>query len=117
MSNYGEFEEIETEGKKDNVEVGQPSRVRAPKKDEIIGVIIQRYGGNRMEVCSTDGKRRNCRVPGKYKRELWLRPNDIVLIKPWKDDDEKADIIFKYNPSAVSQLRKRGILNFIKNEF
>ena len=117
---FGEFKEAE-EGKEAGEfigeEAGVPVRVRTPRKGEVIGVVVQRFGGNRMEVHSTDGKKRNCRVPGRYKRMLWLRPKDVVLIMPWVDDDTKGDVIFKYNSSAVSQLRKKGILDSIKDDF
>lgn len=115
---YGEFEEVTQEGQAVESAGGEaPARVRVPRQGEVIGVIVQRLGGNRMEVTSTDGKTRNCRVPGRYKRALWLRPKDVVLITPWKDDDSKGDVIFKYNSSAINQLRKKGILNSIKEEF
>lgn len=119
MGNYGEFEEITDNARQvqGNDEQNMPVRVRMPRTGEFIGIILQRYGGNRMEVLSTDGKKRNCRVPGRYKRDLWLRPRDIVLIVPWSDDNEKGDVIFKYNSSAVNQLRKKGMLNSLKDEF
>lgn len=118
MADYGEFEEVIEDGQQGVVSQEEVvSRVRTPRKGEVIGVIIQRYGGSRMEVHTTDGKRRNCRVPGKFKRTLWLRPRDVVLIKPWLDDDSKGDVIFKYNSSAVSQLRRKGVLSVIKEEF
>ena len=115
LMDYGEFKEV-VEGQQ-MTEGEAPVRVRTPRHGEIIGVILQRLGGNRMEVRATDGKTRNCRVPGKFKRSMWLRPRDVILIKPWPDDDNKADIIFKYNSSAINQLRKRGVLDKIKVEF
>jgi len=115
---YGDFEEVKEEGKEEpEAEQEAPVRVRMPRDRELIGIIVQRYGGNRMEVRATDGKTRNCRVPGRYKRRLWLRPNDIVLIVPWEDDDNKGDIIFKYRGSQINQLRKMGILDKLKEEF
>jgi translation initiation factor 1A len=116
---FGEFQEVSEDGEQiiAEGEGGIPVRVRMPRKGELIGVVTQRFGGNRMEVHCTDGKKRNCRVPGRFKRLLWLRPKDFVLIMPWPDDDTKGDIIFKYNSSAVNQLRKRGILDTIKQEF
>lgn len=118
---FGDFDVVEEP--QENVSGGQqqpgmpPQRVRMPREGEFIGVVVQRLGGNRMEVLATDGKTRNARVPGKYKRSLWLRPRDIVMIKPWADDDSKADVIFKYNSSSINQLRKKGILDKIKVEF
>ncbi len=116
---FGEFEEIKEEGTGQVAidETGMPLRVRMPRKGEVIGVVTQRYGGNRMEVHCTDGKKRNCRVPGRFKRSLWLRPKDIVMVTPWPDDDEKADIIYKYSFSGISQLRKKGILKGLEEGF
>lgn len=118
---YGEFEEVIDPSKQgpvvpENGELG-PVRVRLPRKGELVGIIVQRYGGNRMDVKCTDGKSRNCRVPGRFKRSLWLRPNDFVLITPWVDDDEKGDIIFKYQGGQISQLRKKGILDNLSTGF
>ena len=122
MSDFGDFEEIKDDKKPEEKEIVIPEsegggRVRMPRGKELIGVIIQRLGGNRMEVQATDGKVRNCRVPGRYKRSLWLRPKDIVMIVPWVDDNDKGDVIFKYNSSAINQLRKRGILDSLKSDF
>lgn len=117
-SKFGDFEEIKEETQDSKVvEEQTPIRVRLPKDKELIGTITQRYGGNRMEVLTTDGKKRNCRVPGRYKRRLWLRPKDIIIIIPWEDDDSKGDVIYKYHKSSLTQLRKRGILDSLKSEF
>jgi len=119
---FGDFEEIKEDSKlKDQGNQQQeqqiPQRVRMPRDKELIGIIVLRLGGNRMEVKTTDGKTRNCRVPGRYRRRLWLRPKDIILIVPWEFDDKKGDIIYKYPPAAVYQLRKRGVLDSFTEEF
>ncbi len=114
QEDLGDFEEIVDDTQKQEQTVTEaPTRIRVPRGKEIIGTISQRLGGNRMDVQCTDGKTRNCRVPGRFKRTLWLRPKDVVLIEPWEHDNEKGDVIFKYNPGQVFQLRKRG---FIKSE-
>lgn len=118
---FGDFEEILDGSQEEQEEVAQEPegfvRARWPKNGEIIGTIVQRYGGNRMEVLTTDGKTRNCRVPGKYKRQLWLRPKDIILVKLWEFDKTKGDIIYKYKPNEVTQLKKKGLLNALTTEF
>ena len=97
----------------------QESVVRAPlpKGDEIIGIIEQRLGGNKMMVNCLDGKTRNCRVPGRLKRELWLRPGDVVIVKPWEFDKDKADIILKYRLNQIAWLKKEGYLKDETSEF
>lgn len=92
-------------------------RVKLPRKNEVIGIIEQRLGGNKMMVACLDGRKRNCRVPGRLKRALWLRPDDIVIVEPWELDNERGDIIFKYKPSHIEWLRKNGYLETEKNEF
>lgn len=126
MADYGDFKEEENAGNANSPsssgeqasQEGQGFvRVRMPRGKEMIGVIVQRLGGNKMEVNCSDGKTRNCRVPGRFKRDLWLRPKDIVLVVPWEFDNEKADVIFKYNGGAINQLRRKGLLGFMKEGF
>lgn len=94
-----------------------PIRVKLPKGREVLGIIEQRVGGRRMIIKGIDGKSRNCRVPGRLKRKLWLREGDAVIIEPWEFDDAKADVLFKYNPAQVQWLKKKGYLKEIENEF
>jgi len=98
---------------------GQPfvTRARLPRGSEIIGILEQRLGGNKMLVTCLDGKSRNCRVPGRLKRKLWLRPGDVVLVEPWELDHNKADIIFKYPGNQIAWLRKKGYLKEEKGGF
>jgi len=94
-----------------------PIRVKLPRDKEVLGVIEQRVGAQRMLVKCLDGKSRNCRVPGRLKRRLWLRERDIVIVKPWEFDDSKGDVLFKYNPSQIEWLRKKRYLQAIEDEF
>ena len=92
-------------------------RVKLPRGKEIIGIITQRVGGSRMLVSCMDGKTRNCRVPGRLKRDLWLRENDVVIIEPWEYDNERGDILFKYSKAAVEKLKRDGLLKTSSSEF
>lgn len=92
-------------------------RAKLPKGREVMGTIEERYGGNKMKVNCMDGKARNCRVPGRLKRRLWLRPDDIVIIEPWELDDTRGDIIFKYKPNQIAWLRKNNYLKTETTEF
>ena len=100
-----------------NQNPGEFVRVKLPRGKEVLGVIEQRVGGIRMIVKCINGKTRNCRVPGRLKRKLWLREGDIVIIEPWEFDDEKGDVLFKYNPTQVEWLRKKGYLKTLDTEF
>lgn len=86
------------------------TRAKLPRGKEVIGIIEERLGGNKMNVACLDGKTRNCRVPGRLKRKLWLRPGDIVIIEPWELDNEKGDVLFKYPSNQIEWLKKNGYL-------
>ena len=91
--------------------------MKLPRGEEVIGIIEQRLGGNKMSVNCLDGKTRNCRVPGRLRRKLWLRPEDVVIIEPWELDKDKGDVIFKYRPNQVAWLKKNGHLKTEVTEF
>ena len=93
------------------------SRVPLPKENQVIGIIEERHGGNKMKVSCLDGKERNCRVPGRLKRALWLRPGDVVMIELWELDKEKGDVILKYRPTQIDWLRRHGHLEKESDEF
>lgn len=91
-------------------------RIRLPRQGEVLGILEQRLGGSRNRVRCFDGKSRICRIPGKLKRRLWVRDNDIVLVKPWElGGDERGDVIFKYKPIQVSVLKRKGYLNNLED--
>ncbi len=94
-------------------------RVRLPQRQEVLGLVQQRLGGSRMRVLCLDGKERICRIPGRLRRELWVREKDVVIVEPWElGGGEKGDIIFKYRSKAeVDFLKKRGYLKSIEEEF
>ena len=85
-------------------------RIRIPRDNEVLGIIEQRLGGSRMRVRCLDGKTRICRIPGRLKRKLWIREGDLLLIEPWEYDNEKGDVIFKYQPNHVTWLKNKGYL-------
>jgi translation initiation factor 1A len=95
----------------------QPIRVKLPRGKEVIGIIEQRLGGNRMSVSCTDKITRNCRVPGRLKRKLWLRPGDVIIVEPWEFDNEKGNIMFKYTPTQIQWLKNKGYLKTEETEF
>lgn len=94
------------------------TRVRTPRNEEIIGIVEQRVGANRMIVKCFDERERNCRIPGSLRRRLWIRPGDTVIVKPWEfDGDKRGDILFKYTPAAIDWLKRNGFIKELTKEF
>ncbi|MEM2947905.1 MAG: translation initiation factor eIF-1A [Candidatus Anstonellales archaeon] len=106
----GESEElVDAEGKPIPIE----SRIRFPKGKEIFGVVVSALGGARMMCICADGKERVCRVPGRLKKEIWVKEGDVVLVEPWEiEGDTKGDIVWRYKPIEGKWLKEKGYINF-----
>ena len=90
----------------------QITRIRLPRGKQTFGILEQRLGASRTKVRCLDGKSRICRIPGRLKRKLWVRENDIVIVEPWEyGGDKKGDIVFKYNLTQVNYLKRKGQLD------
>ncbi|MAF35479.1 translation initiation factor IF-1A [Candidatus Woesearchaeota archaeon] len=91
-------------------------RTPIPREGQVLAVCMQRVGGSRVLTKCMDGKQRNCRIPGRLKRRLWVRERDILLVEPWElGGDDKGDVVFKYKPIQVNVLRKKGLLKFTED--
>jgi translation initiation factor 1A len=95
------------------------TRVRMPKGREVLGIVETRLGFGKSRIICSDGKTRICRVPGHLRQRLWVRPDYIVIVKPWEfEGDAKGDIIFIYTENQANWLRRNGYLKTLgKNEF
>jgi translation initiation factor 1A len=86
-------------------------RVRTPRGKEVFGLVESRLGFGKSRVICSDKKVRVCRVPGKYRRQLWANEGDVVIVEPWQfEGDEKGDIIFKYRKVQIQWLKSKGFL-------
>ena len=92
------------------------TRVKLPRGKQSIGIVEQRLGGSRARVKCFDGNSRICRIPGRLKRKLWIRENDTILVEPWELDNNKGDIIFKYRPTQIDFLRRKGLIKEVQVE-
>ncbi|MBI2578563.1 MAG: translation initiation factor eIF-1A [Candidatus Aenigmarchaeota archaeon] len=86
-------------------------RVRIPRGKEVLGIVESMLGSNKLMVRCQDNRMRICRIPGKLRKRIWIRKDDAVLVEPWSVQGEKSgDIIWKYNPTEASWLKRKGIL-------
>jgi len=88
------------------------TRVRLPKKsdNEILGIVESLLGANKLRVRCMDGVVRLTRIPGKFKKGVWVREGDVIIVVPWSFQNEKADVIWKYTGPQVNWLERKGFL-------
>jgi translation initiation factor 1A len=92
-------------------------RVKLPEKDETICIVTSMLGGGRLEAKCEDGFTRVCRIPGKIKKKIWIKPGYLILVKPWDvQKEERADVVFLYSKAQAFWLKRKGFLKNIDTE-
>lgn len=98
--------------KKGEPEEEEHIRVRRPRKkdNEMFGIADQLLGASRIKVMCADGKSRMGRIPGKLKKRMWIREGDLLIVKPWEFQDDKADIKYRYTKTQSSYLSRNKMI-------
>lgn len=86
-------------------------RVRMPHGKEIFGVVEAMLGTNKLQVRCQDNRLRICRIPGRMRKRIWMKENDVVIVEPWSiQGDKRGDVIWRYSPTEAGWLRRKGVL-------
>ncbi len=87
-------------------------RVRLPNKKEfeVFAIAIQLLGANQIKAKCADGVERICRIPGKLRKKVWVRTNDLIVVKIWDFQPSKGDVVWRYLPNQTDYLRRKGFL-------
>ena len=88
------------------------ARYRMPdaRNREMFAIADQLLGASKLVVMCEDGKSRMARIPGKMKRRMWIKPGDLVIVKPWDFQDDKADVKYRYVRTQAVNLSRRKLI-------
>ncbi|MBU5689987.1 MAG: translation initiation factor eIF-1A [Candidatus Aenigmatarchaeota archaeon] len=90
-------------------------RTRKPQQGEILAIVVQMLGSDKLRVDCDDGKERIARIPGKLRKKIWIRVGDLILVQPWKEmPDQRADVVWRYTNTQASWLQKNNYLKRLK---
>lgn len=94
-------------------------RVRLPRQNqgELFGISDQLLGASRIRVMCADGKSRMGRIPGKIKKRMWIREGDLLILRPWEFQDDKADILYRYTRTQATYLSRKKMIPDVINVF
>src|SRR4051794_13068737 len=67
-------------------------------------------GNGRLEALCFDGTRRLAHIRGKLRKKVWINQGDIILLSLRDYQDEKGDVILKYNADEARSLKAYGEL-------
>ncbi len=93
-------------GEETSIRVIMPNR----RKGEMYGIVEKLSGASHLLVMCQDGFTRSCRIPGKMKKRMWIREGDLVIVKPWEFQNEKADVVYRYTQTQASYLSRNRLL-------
>lgn len=96
----------EPEQTREEIEI---ARTRIPRLPEVLGVVETMLGGDKVKANCTDGNVRVCRIPGRFRKRIWINPGDLILIKPWiVQSNIRGDVAFVYTPTQANWLKRKG---------
>ncbi|KAM9576396.1 eukaryotic translation initiation factor 1A, X-chromosomal isoform 1-T1 [Trichechus inunguis] len=72
--------------------------------------VIKMLGNGRLEAMCFDGVKRLCHIRGKLRKKVWINTSDIILVGLRDYQDNKADVILKYNADEARSLKAYGEL-------
>lgn len=74
--------------------------------------MIQNLGGRLLLVRCIDDKTRQVNIPGRYRRRLWTRVGDVIILIPQYglDPDNKGTLEHRYRKNGTQMLYQRGLI-------
>jgi len=89
------------------------TRMRLPNSKELeqFALVTQLMGSNQIKAICEDGEEKQFRIPGKLLKKVWIRENDVIVVKLWDFQPSKGDVVWRYLGNQVEWLRRNGKLN------
>ena len=72
------------------------------------GQAIKMLGNGHVEVYCFDGVTRLGKIRGKMRKRVWIEVNDIILVGLRDFEENRCDIMYKYNTSEARNLKLYG---------
>ncbi|KAJ1970264.1 Translation initiation factor 1A [Dimargaris xerosporica] len=72
--------------------------------------VAKMLGNGYVEAQCFDGTKRLAHIRGKMRKKVWINQGDIILLSLRDYQDNKADIILKYNNEEARNLKAYGEL-------
>ena len=80
-------------------------------KGELMGVVKEISGGSRLVALCEDGNIRMVRIGGRFKKKMWVRVNDYIIVKKWAvQSDKKSDLVYRYTKTQLEYIRRKGLI-------
>jgi translation initiation factor 1A len=85
--------------------------IRESIEEEDYAFVTRKLGNGRFHLTCQDNRERMGIISGKMRKRVWINVQDCVLIAKWEFQDEKCNIIHKYDANEVDRLQTMGELD------
>ena len=106
--NKGKGGKTRRRGKNENF--GQKRELVYKDDGQEYAQVLRMLGNGRLEAFCFDGVKRLGHIRGKMQKKVWINAGDIILVSLRDYQDDKADVIYKYNPEEARALKAQGEL-------
>lgn len=84
-----------------------------PAEDQVYGWVEKVLGDRRVLCKCSDDKERVCHIRGKFNRRVWITSGDLLILSVRDFQEEKADVVHKYNHDEFLFLKEQDELSFL----
>jgi len=85
----------------------EPTRTLVLKDDDQeYGKITKMLGDRKVTVLLTDGSEILGLIPGKFRKRVWFKVEDIVLVGRREFQNDRVDVVYKYHDYEAKKLLK-----------
>ena len=86
--------------------------MRLPNRaeDEMFAVVTVMTGATYIKALCEDGVERAIRIPGKLRNRVFIKENDVIIIKKREYEENKGEVVWRFLPFQVQKLKAQGHL-------
>ena len=88
-----------------------PKELLLPAEGQIVCVVTEIIGADWVKMFCADGSEKMGRIPGKFRRKIWIAPGDLVLAAPWDYQKNKADVLYRYEKDEKKKIIEMGYIS------
>lgn len=98
-------------GKRHNQGDVNPGQVPVAEAGQTYARVIKRLGGSRLQVMCSDGQKRSAIIRGKFRKRVWMNPDDLLLGHVENSaNGEVFNISMKYNIAQERIMVAKGLV-------
>ena len=81
-----------------------------PSDNQQYALILTNLGERRFQVLCEDRQERICNVRGKFRKRVWIKIGNLVIVSLRSFQMDKCDLLHRYNDDEARMLAKTNVI-------